>query len=78
MTKINLFTVGRFCRSDNAPQDEDSAGAAGAAHSRRHPAPNAGPHHPPIFAVSNPATGAEDDPGQSTSETSGSQFKILA
>ncbi len=66
---------GCFCRSDNAPQDGDSAGAAGAAHSR-HSAPNAGPCHPPIFAVSNPATKAEDDPGQSTSKTSGSQFTI--
>ncbi len=28
---------GRFCLSDNAPQDGDSAGAAGAAHSRRQP-----------------------------------------
>ncbi len=27
---------GRFFRSDNAPQDGDSAGAAGTAHSRRH------------------------------------------
>ncbi len=31
---------------------------------------------PPIFAVSNPATEAEDDPGWSTSETSDSQFTI--
>ncbi len=31
---------------------------------------------PPVFAVSNPATEAEDDPGSSTSETSGSQFTI--
>ncbi len=62
--------------SDNAPQDGDSAGAAGAAHSRRHPATNGGPRHPPVFAVSNPATEAEDDPGRSTSETSGSQFTI--
>ncbi len=31
---------------------------------------------PPVFAVSNQATEAEDDPGQSTSETSGSQFTI--
>ncbi len=70
---------GRLCRSDNAPQDRDSAGAAGAAHSRRHPAPNAGPREtppPPLFAVSNPETEAEDDPGRSTSETSGSQFTI--
>ncbi len=66
---------GRFCRSDNAPQDGDSVGAAGVAHSRHHPAPNAGPRHPPsVFVVSNPATEAEDDPGWSTSETSGSQF----
>ncbi len=65
---------GCFCRSDNAPQDGDSTGAAGATHSRHHPAPNAGPHHPPIFAVSNLAMEAEDDPGWSTSETSGSQF----
>ncbi len=57
---------GRFCRSDNVPQDGDSAGAA--AHSCHHPAPNARPRHPPIFAVSNPAMEAEDDPGQSTSE----------
>ncbi len=42
---------GRFCRSDNAPQDGDNAGVAGAAHSRRHPALNAGPRHPPVFAV---------------------------
>ncbi len=71
---------GRFCRSDNAPQEENSTGAAGAAHSRRHPAPNAGPRHSPPpspeFAVSNPAMEAEDDPGRSTSETSGSQFTI--
>ncbi len=33
---------------------------------------------PPVFAFSNPATEAEDDPGQSTSETSGSQFTIQA
>ncbi len=31
---------------------------------------------PPVFAVSNPATEAEDDPGRSTSETSDSQFTI--
>ncbi len=31
---------------------------------------------PPIFAISNPATEAEDDPARSTSETSGSQFTI--
>ncbi len=63
-----------LCRSDNALQDGDSVEAAGAAHSRRHPAPNnAGPRHPPVFAISNPATEAEDDPGRSTSETSGSQ-----
>ncbi len=60
---------GCFCRSDNASQDGDSAGAAGAAHNCRQPAPNAGPPHPPIFAISNPATEAEDDPGRSTSET---------
>ncbi len=60
---------GRFCRSDNAPQDGDSTGAAGTARSRRHPAPNDGPRHPPVFAVSNPAMEAEDDPGRSTSET---------
>ncbi len=71
-----MGTGGRFCRSDNAPQDGDSAGAAGVGHIRRHPAPNAGPRHPPVFAISNPATEAEDDPGQSTSETSGSQFTI--
>ncbi len=41
-----------FCRSDNAPQDGGSAGAAGAAHSRRHPAPNAGPRHLPRFSPS--------------------------
>ncbi len=28
----------------------------------------------PVFATSNPAMEAEDDPGQSTSETSGSQL----
>ncbi len=67
---------GRFCRSDNAPQDGDSAGAAGAIHSHRRPAPNAGPRHPPLFAISNPAMEVEDDPGQSTSETFGSQFTI--
>ncbi len=38
---------GRFCRSDNVPQDRDSAGVAGAAHSRGHLSPNAGPRHPP-------------------------------
>ncbi len=44
---------GRFRRSDNAPQDVDSAGAAEAVHSRRHPAPNAGPRHsPPPFLPS--------------------------
>ncbi len=66
---------GRFCRSDNAPQDGDSVGAAGAAHSHRHQAPNAGPCNPPppIFDVSNPAMETEDDPGQFTSATSGSQ-----
>ncbi len=70
---------GRFCHSDNAPQDGDNAGVAGAAHSRRHPAPNARPRHPPpIFAVSNPAMEAEDDLGRSTSETSSSQFTIKA
>ncbi len=37
-------TLRRFCHSDNAPQDGDIAGAA---YSRRHPAPNAGPRHPP-------------------------------
>ncbi len=57
-------------------QDGDSAGVAGVAHNRRHPAPNAGPRHPPIFAISNPSMEAEDDPGRSTSETSGSQFTI--
>ncbi len=31
---------------------------------------------PPVFAISNPATEAEDDPGRSTSKTSGSQFTI--
>ncbi len=69
---------GHFCRSDNAPQDGDSVGVAGAAHSRHHPASSAGPRHPspPVFAVSNPATEAEDNPGRSTSETSGSQFTI--
>ncbi len=56
---------GRFCRSDNALQDGDSVGSAGAAHSRHHPAPNAGPCHPPVFAISNLAMVAEDDPGQS-------------
>ncbi len=42
---------GCFCRSDNALQDEDSAGAA---RSRRHPAPNArpGPRHHPFFLPS--------------------------
>ncbi len=72
---------GHFCHSDNAPQDGDSLGAAEAAHSRRHPAPNTGPCHspPPVFAVSNPATEAEeDDPGWSTSETSSSQFTTWA
>ncbi len=59
---------GRFCRSDNAPQDGDSAGVAIAA--------NAGPRHAPIFAISNTATEAKDDPGRSTSETSSSQFTI--
>ncbi len=68
---------GRFCRSDNVPQDGYSTGAAGAAHSHRHPMPNAGPRYPPlVFAVSNPATEVEYDPGWSTSETSGSQFTM--
>ncbi len=40
---------GRFCRSDNVPQDGDSVGAAGVAHNRHHPAPNAGPRHPPFL-----------------------------
>ncbi len=72
---------GCFCRSDSAPQDGDSAGAAATAHSRRHPAPNAGPRHPLpplVVAVSNPATEAEDNPGWSTSETSSSQFTTKA
>ncbi len=67
---------GHFCHSDNAPQDGDSAEAAGVAHSRRHQAPNARPRHTLIFAISIPATEAEDDPGRSTLETSGSQFTI--
>ncbi len=47
---------GHFCRSDNAPQDGDSAGAA---HShRRHPAPNAGPRHPPHFCRQQPSNGS--------------------
>ncbi len=60
--------------TDNTSQDGDSAGVAEAAHSRRHPAPNAGPRHPPMFAVNNPAMEAEDNPGWSTLETSDSQF----
>ncbi len=40
----------------------------------QHPMPDLA--SPPIFAVSNPATKAEDDPGWSTSETSSSQFTI--
>ncbi len=69
------FIGGRFRRSDNVPQDGDSATVAEAAHSRRQRTPNARLHHPPVFAISNPATEAEeDDPGWSTLETSGSQF----
>ncbi len=49
---------GRFCRSNNAPQDGDSAGVAGAAHSRRHPAPNAGPGQPPHFCRQQPSNGS--------------------
>ncbi len=41
---------GRFCRSNNALQDGDSTGAAEAAHSRCHPAPNARPRHPPFLS----------------------------
>ncbi len=67
---------GCFCHFDNAPQGGDSAGVVGAAQSNHHPAPNARPRQPPIFAVSNTAMEAEDDPGRSTSETSGSQFTI--
>ncbi len=50
--RIRMGPGSRFCRSDNAPQDGDSAGAAGTAHSRRHPAPNAGPRHPTPFLPS--------------------------
>ncbi len=52
---------GRLCHFDNAPQEGDNVGDVGVAeatHSRRHPAPDAGPCHPPtlpVFAVSNPA-----------------------
>ncbi len=47
---------GRFCHSDNAPQDGDSAGAAGVAHSRRrHPAPNARPRYPLRFFRQQPS-----------------------
>ncbi len=64
---------GRFCCTNNVPQDGDSVGVAETAHGHRHPAPNAGPRHPPMFAVSNPVMEEdEDDPGWSTSETSGS------
>ncbi len=60
---------GRFCRFNNVPREGDSA--AEAAHSCRHPAPNAGPHHSPlpVFAVNNPATEEKDNPGWSHSET---------
>ncbi len=43
---------GCFCHSENVPQDVDSAGAAGAAHSCRHPAPYAGPRNPLQFLPS--------------------------
>ncbi len=39
---------GHFCRFDNVPQDGDSAKVAKAGHSCHHPAPNAGPRHPPF------------------------------
>ncbi len=38
----------------------------------QHPMPDLA--NPPVFAISNPATEAEDDPGRCTSETSSSQF----
>ncbi len=61
-----------LCRFNNVPLDGNSV--AQTANSRHHPAPNAGPHLPPlpIFAVINPGMGEEDDPGLSTSETYGS------
>ncbi len=49
---------GRFCCSDNAPQDGDSAGVAGAAHSRCHPAPNVERRHPPRFCHQQPSNGS--------------------
>ncbi len=49
---------GRFCHSDNAPQDGDSVGAAGATHSRHHLASNAGPRHPPCFCRQQPSNGS--------------------
>ncbi len=60
----------RLCRFDNVSQDGDSARAAEAANNHHHHStPNVGSRHPLVFAVSNPATEAEDDPGWSISET---------
>ncbi len=55
---------------DNEPQDGDTAGVAEAGRSRCHPAPNARPRHSPVFAISNPTTKEEGDPGWSITETS--------
>ncbi len=64
---------GRLYCFDNVPQNEDSAGVTEAAHSSptQHPMPDLA--IPPVFAISQPAMEEEeDDPGWSTSETSGS------
>ncbi len=66
---------GRFCRSDNARKME-IAWERPIAAATQHPMSDLA--IPPVFAVSNPATEAEDDPGWSTSETSGSQVTIWA
>ncbi len=67
----------RFCRSDNAPQDGDSAEVAERpiVATTQYPMPDLTFPPPPVFAISNPAMEAEeDDPDWSTLETSGSQF----
>ncbi len=62
--------VAAFVALDNAPRDGDSTGVAEAAHSRRHPAPNAKPRTPPCLPLS-PSDGRRR---RSTSETSSSQY----
>ncbi len=49
-----------LCHFDNALQDGDGVEVAEAAHSHHYPTPNAGPRHPPVFAISNPAMEEEE------------------